>query len=428
MKGVVKKAFEITDARIGFVSLVDKAANKKEFLITKADDGTANFSTFGSILKCDKDKHYITGIVYEPMTEDAHGNYMTEDEIVKAAYGFTKSGNKVDLQHNFESIEGVSVVESWIEKADCVIGETEVKKGTWLMTVEVDNDDIWAAVEKGDLTGFSMGGVGKYSEVDVDISEVEKSEGKGFFKALAKAFGFDVVEKGAVAEKFAQTSKTTLFWEAWYALQGVLSRYNYYSDRTEFETNEETIREALEDFSNIMIEILAEKEIAKALLPKEGAIEKAGKKLSSKNREALQNAYDSIGKLLADTEEKEDEDMNKDEVQKMIDDAIAKALNPDGGNEPKGEGNPAGDGAITKEMIAQMAAEAVKKALNPDGGNEPEPTGGALTMEDVCKIVAEEVQKAMEPVLKAHGMPQSMGSGSVAKSEDTGHYMDGVFC
>ena len=428
MKGVVKKAFEITDAKIGFVSLVDKAANKKEFLITKADDGTANFSTTGRVLKCDSNTHHITGIVYEPMVVDAHENYMTEEEITKAAYGFAKNGNKVDLQHNFESVEGVSVVETWVTKADCVIEGNDVKRGTWVMTVEVENDDIWTAVEKGELTGFSMGGVGKYSEVDVDISEVEKSEGKGFFKALAKAFGFDLVEKGAVSEKFAQAAKSSLFWDAWYALEGVLSRYNYYTDRREFETNEETIREALEDFSNIMIDILAEKEIAKALLPEEGAIEKAGKKLSSKNREALQNAYDSIGKLLADTEEKEDEDMNKDEIQKMIDDSIAKMLNPDGGNEPKSEGTPTGEGAITKEMIAQMAADAVKKALNPDGGNEPEPAGGALTMEDVSKIVAEEVQKAMEPVLKAHGMPQSMGSGSVAKSEDTGHYMDGVFC
>ena len=41
----VKKAYEITDAKIQFVSLVDKAANLKRFLITKAQDGRASFST-----------------------------------------------------------------------------------------------------------------------------------------------------------------------------------------------------------------------------------------------------------------------------------------------------------------------------------------------------------------------------------------------
>ena len=31
----IEKAYAITDAKISFVSLVDKAANKKQFLITK---------------------------------------------------------------------------------------------------------------------------------------------------------------------------------------------------------------------------------------------------------------------------------------------------------------------------------------------------------------------------------------------------------
>ena len=32
----IAKAYAITDAKISFVSLVDKAANKKQFLITKS--------------------------------------------------------------------------------------------------------------------------------------------------------------------------------------------------------------------------------------------------------------------------------------------------------------------------------------------------------------------------------------------------------
>ena len=35
----IAKAYEITDAKIQFVSLVDKAANMKRFLITKAEKG-----------------------------------------------------------------------------------------------------------------------------------------------------------------------------------------------------------------------------------------------------------------------------------------------------------------------------------------------------------------------------------------------------
>ena len=40
----IAKAYAITDAKISFVSLVDKAANKKQFLITKSEDGAATVS------------------------------------------------------------------------------------------------------------------------------------------------------------------------------------------------------------------------------------------------------------------------------------------------------------------------------------------------------------------------------------------------
>ena len=130
----VEKATEIKNARIQFVSLVDKAANKRQFLLKKANDGKASFTTYGRIVKTDTENHYVTGIVYEPMEEDSHGDYMTEDEITKAAYYFAKNGDKVDLQHSFEPLDGATVVENWITKADFKIDNEEIRKGTWLMT------------------------------------------------------------------------------------------------------------------------------------------------------------------------------------------------------------------------------------------------------------------------------------------------------
>ena len=132
----IEKAYAITDAKISFVSLVDKAANKKQFLITKAEHGSASFASYGRIVNADADSHYITGIVYEPLTEDAHGNYMTEQEITKAAYWFAKNGNQVDVQHSFEPLEKAAVVESYVAPCDMSIGEQAIKKGTWMMTVE----------------------------------------------------------------------------------------------------------------------------------------------------------------------------------------------------------------------------------------------------------------------------------------------------
>ena len=60
----IEKAHAISDAKIQFVSLVDKAANKKRFLITKAEQtgGMAAFQSFGRILKADNESHFVTEI------------------------------------------------------------------------------------------------------------------------------------------------------------------------------------------------------------------------------------------------------------------------------------------------------------------------------------------------------------------------------
>lgn len=205
MPNKVAKAYAINDAKIMFVSLVGKAANKHQFLITKSEDGKADFQTYGRILKADAGSHFVTGIVYEPMVEDTDGNYMTEEEITKAAHWFAKNGNKVDLQHSFEPLDGAVVVESSVTKCDMELEGQTIKKGTWLMTVEIQDEDIFQAIEKGEITGFSMGGSGVYSEIDVDITDpenpIEKGKAKGIFKQFAKLFGFDVVEKGKVSRR-----------------------------------------------------------------------------------------------------------------------------------------------------------------------------------------------------------------------------------
>lgn len=436
----VKKAYEITDAKIQFVSLVDKAANLKRFLITKAQDGQASFSTYGRIIAKDAEHHFVTGIVYEPMAEDAHGNYMTEEEITKAAYYFAKSGAKVDLQHSFEPLNGAEVVESWIAKADFSIDGVPVTKGTWLMTVELSDDSLWAAIEKGEITGFSMGGVGNYSEEDVDLETVEKtsvSEKKGLFKKLAEMFGYEVIEKGAMADLFAERNRSQQFWTAFYALEDILSRYDNYSGREVLETDESKVRGALEDFSQIVTAILTGGEPIAKMLVENKPVRKAGKKMSGKNRETLQGIYDSLGLFLAEFEDpkpktededpdpdnpdenKEDKEVTKAEVEKLVQETVTASVAKALGTQQPAAG--AESEPVTPESVSKMVEEAVAKALNPEDRDEP------VTAEAVAQMVEEAVAKAVAPVLKARGVPSALndgeGSEPVEKSE---HYLHGI--
>ena len=76
-----------------------------------------------------------------------------------------------------------------------------------------------------------MGGVGVYSEEDVELPVEKQEEPKGLFRKLAKAMGFDVVEKGAVKNNFKRRVKEDNFYSAWYALRSCLEG-NFYNPDT----------------------------------------------------------------------------------------------------------------------------------------------------------------------------------------------------
>ena len=393
--GEIMKTRSISDAQIQFVSLVDKAANKKSFLIAKAEDGKASFSAYGKIVKTDTDSHYVTGIVYEPMTEDSQGDYMTEEEIRKAAHWFAKNGDGIDIQHNFEKFEKAEVVENWIAKADFEIGKEKVKKGTWLMTVEITDPDVWAAVEKGEITGFSMGGTGIYSEDDVDPDSLSKSEGKSFFKKLAKMFGFEVVEKGAFADKYAESKKQSDFYNAFYDLQNILYSYDPTLGKYKYETEPETIKECLKEFSETIEQVLASDTIP---------VMKAGKTLSAKNIASLKSIYESIGKLLEEAGETE-EKMTKAEVMDFIKNEIQKA-----------ESGSSKDSDKLDEKTKKFIVDTIKEVLAESQKNK------SVTKEEV----AEMVKSAMEPLYKARGIVTNLNGEPepVGKSDDL---FDGLF-
>ena len=389
----IKKAIEISDAKISFVSLVDRAANMRQFLITKSDDGQANFSTLGKILKVDDTTHYITGIVYEPLVEDADGNYMTEDEIRKAAHWFAKNGDKVDIQHSFVAVDGVSVVENYIAPCDMTYpnefgaGDTPVIKGTWIMTVEVTNAGVWEKVQKGEVTGFSMGGTGKYSEVETDISKSDENE--GLIKKFVGLFGYDLIKKGEVKEKYNKSVKRDNFWNALYALEDVLRKYNWQTDEYDFITDETAITEALTEFSDIIQNLLLTPNIVKTLK----------QEFKKKN-------------------ETEETEVTTAEIQKMIDESIKKALETATANAAKGVTVELdGEKALTVETVQKMINDTIKKSLEPDAG-EPE----SLTLEAIQEMIT----AAIEPVLKARGLASNLNGEQFVEKNEEEHYLAGI--
>jgi hypothetical protein len=69
--------------------------------------------------------------------------------------------NNATLEHN-EKLQGMSVVESWVIDNPEMDKSKEygfnLPKGTWMISMKVNNEDIWKDVKAGKVKGFSIEG------------------------------------------------------------------------------------------------------------------------------------------------------------------------------------------------------------------------------------------------------------------------------
>lgn len=359
---------ELRNAIITHVSLVDKGANKKQFAIVKSDK-QPTFQKQATIIKADEEKQLVTGIVYEPETLDSHEDFMTAEEIEKAAHQFLQDYRQVDKQHNFRSGYG-EVVESYVAKSEHVIGDQVIHPGTWVMTVKVDDQDTWEAVKKGEITGFSMAGIAEVIENTVEEESVAKSEedeARGFFKLVKDFFsGRQSVAKGEVRDNFQTNKRRRDFWTVFGQFESI-----FYDENWKDNPDISRLQEAAKDMIEIMTEIVQSTDVAKSLTPPPAPVEKAGKKISTANMDKINAAYDAL-QAIKESVKGEETEVTKEELQSLIKgelasvvervDALEKAAAP---AEEQPANEPVADQVDTAAEIAKQVQEVLKAELEP---------------------------------------------------------------
>ncbi|WP_153732539.1 XkdF-like putative serine protease domain-containing protein [Sporosarcina obsidiansis] len=368
-------ARELINANITHVSYVDKGANKKQFFLTKsADEPTFQKEVKVFVNKEDEAQKLVYGVVYEPDVEDSHGDFMTADEIEKAAHGFVKDARNIDKQHDFEAGVG-EVVESYIAPVDMTIGEEQITKGSWVLVTKA-SEEIWEAIQKGEFTGYSLAGTAETIEKQGNEKPVSKSEDdtemKGFFNLLKSFFTGEKIEKGAVKDQFDKRKKGNNFWVAIDSFETALRQYNWQSDEYEFEEDESKIREAIQDLSDILIDLLATENIAKSIGKPTDRIQKEEDEMKAEDiKKALGEALLPINERL---------------------EAIEKEVSPAEPNQTKQEDG--GDDqleqlkAVMKEALAPInerletveKARGTSKQADPEGASHIEKSDGPLYM------------------------------------------------
>jgi hypothetical protein len=364
-------SYKLKDAKITHISLVDKGANGVPFAIIK-DAGKNAIQKQVQIAKIDDDKRIVKGVVYQPDVADAHDDQMDEVEIEKAAHLFMQQQHtyNIDKQHDLEVDKGF-VIESYIAPCDITLGDQQIVKGSWVAAVKVTDDDTWDDIKKGEITGFSMWGVGKREEI-----KEEEEVSKGLLSRIAKALG--LIEKGAVADKYNKNRKDREFWAAQDALNSVLFRWSSWENG--METDAETIREALQDFVDIAEDVLTKDDIVKAIGTPPEKIAKAGKKISAGNLKHVDDAIAALTELKnitapVEQELEEDDDLKAEDIAKAVTAAMApiakqvEGLTAEIAVLKKEEGvdgeQPAGDAAPAATAEETAITDAIAKALAP---------------------------------------------------------------
>ncbi|MCY7894210.1 XkdF-like putative serine protease domain-containing protein [Bacillus vallismortis] len=239
-------ARELKNAKISFVSYVDKAANQTEFFFTKSAGPPSFEKKVRLFTKSERDEQKLVyGIVYEPDVPDAHGDFMTAEEIEKAAHGFLAEAREIDINHSFEGGTGV-VVESYVAPDDFMIGSKQIAKGSWVLVTRA-SDEVWEQIKAGIITGYSMAGT-------ADVYEEEPVEKAGFFSVF-KQMLTDKTGKGT--EEMRKEDMKESFEHALYPLLKRLERIEKNTnmeEKPEQTGDDERLKTLVEDMIAPLIE------------------------------------------------------------------------------------------------------------------------------------------------------------------------------
>jgi hypothetical protein len=163
---IVELVLDLDDEQSGIeaISVVESPAIEENFIALNKHE---------ILLKeVDSEKRILMGAALVPnkqiyrrndKTDEEYYIYFSEDTVRKASELFFKKSNhqNATLEHS-ENVEGTTIVESWIvenSKQDkSAIYGMDMPVGTWMVSMKIDNDEIYEKAKKGEVKGFSIEG------------------------------------------------------------------------------------------------------------------------------------------------------------------------------------------------------------------------------------------------------------------------------
>ena len=169
------------------VSIVESPAIESDFIALKNQEF--------KFAEVNKEKRILMGAalipnkpIYRKNEENEYYIYFSKSTVRKASELFFIRGNQNNstLEHNVP-LTNLTAVESWIvedEKDKSRFYDLDVPIGTWMLSMKVQNDDVWNDyVKSGKVKGFSIEGyfadkLERPNEQKKDMSKEEIAEAK----------------------------------------------------------------------------------------------------------------------------------------------------------------------------------------------------------------------------------------------------------
>ena len=213
------------------ISLVEDPAVEKDFICFNKDQKPMQFKVEDEL------EHKVTGVAiwankeiyrYEPTVGEYYVVF-TPEAIDKIVHKYAKQGlnNLVDLQHDGEMIDGVTMVEYYIKdtaKGINPAGFEDVDDGSLFVTYKIEDDKLWNDIISPDseFKGFSIEiyadivPTDEYVEVEEDESEWNDEEFMNWLdellKALEEADCEVIMSSDKKKEKFEDDDEEDGFW------------------------------------------------------------------------------------------------------------------------------------------------------------------------------------------------------------------------
>lgn len=198
------------DSGIEAVSVVESPAIEENFIALKKHEL--------ELKEIDKEKRILMGAALVPNKQIYRRNdkneeyyiYFSEDTVRKASELFLMRSNQNNATYEHEKkLNGMSVVESWLIEDEKLDKSKKygfnLPKGTWMISMKVNNDDVWKDVKDGKVKGFSIEGYFA-DRYEMKQEQIEKQETIELLKELLNVNLESYTDYPKAASKNAQTA------------------------------------------------------------------------------------------------------------------------------------------------------------------------------------------------------------------------------